>query len=1340
MFNNFFMKKITWKLAFGKLPFSIIFLLFTQFAVGQCPTVTVTTQTFCDIDNPQVNSLLASDEGGGVFWYLQPTGGTALPANVPLQDNIVYYADDSTGNCGTRQSVLVRVFGEPPTNVDVAVSRCSSDVNTIAQLSADGANIEWFDAQTNGNLLPSSTELIDGFTYWVQQTENGCTSRRLPTRVTIIDPGAPTGEPEQFFCLDPDNPVIYTVADLAAIGSEITWYDTNTATLPLDPATPLMPDEDYYATQTTFPCESQDRFVTIVRFDTAVDAGENATLDICDDASSVIDLFDILGGTPDNAGTWTGPVTLSNGDRGSLDTSLLDPGTFNFTYTVAGPNACPDESATVTVSVQAEPDAGEDSSLTVCSSDPAIDLFTILGGTPDTGGTWSPALPSGTGVFDPSTDNAGVYTYTVAPTAPCTNSDSATITITVEQAPDAGNDASVVICENDPSVDLFTILGGTPDVGGVWTPALNSGTGVFDPAQDAEGTYTYTLPATSICPEDTATVNVTIETPPFAGDDGNIALCSNDNTIDLFTLLGNNPDSGGTWSPALTSGTGVFDPSIDPQGTYTYTVAGAAVCADDTAEVFVQVEQAPFAGNDASEILCADSAAVDLFSLLGGSPDAGGTWSPALTSGTGIFDPALDSAGTYTYTVTGTAICNEDTANVTIIIETPPNAGEDAVSSLCSNDAAVDLFSFLGGNPDTGGTWSPALTSGTGVFDPGVDAAGSYTYTVTGVNACSNDEATVTINIETAPDAGEDGSALFCENDSPIDLFILLGGTPDGGGTWSPELSSGTGIFDPSIDGQGTYTYTIAATATCEAVSASVTVTLETPPNAGTDASVSLCTNNNSIDLFTLLGTNPDSGGTWSPTLTSGTGVFDPAVDAAGVYTYTVSGANACTEDTAEVSVTLATAPNAGTDNAVTLCADDASINLFDLLGIEADSGGVWTGPGTLANGDQGTFNPANDTPGNYTYIVAGTGACEDAAANITVNVNNPQPAITSGNEVFCAVDNPTVADLINNITTETGGTITIYDAAVNGIAIDPSESLINGATYYATETDATSGCETTNRLEITITINNPSTPVLSVTEVSFCLIDQPVIADLNDFVSSVGTTIWFDSPQNGLAFNDSDPLVSGIYYAAAQDAQGCNSTIRIALDVTVNNNPAPSLVSNGALFCGAADPTIGDLENNLSFDSGLNIVWYDAPDGGNELDLFTLLQNNQTYYAATFNENTGCESLDRLPVTVDLTDCDPEEFTLFIPDAFSPNGDGINDTFELVDIEFLFPDYTLEIYNRYGNIIYTGDASTPFWDGISNESRTVGNNVAPNGVYFYILNFNKDNLGPKQGRLYLNR
>jgi gliding motility-associated-like protein len=64
-----------------------------------------------------------------------------------------------------------------------------------------------------------------------------------------------------------------------------------------------------------------------------------------------------------------------------------------------------------------------------------------------------------------------------------------------------------------------------------------------------------------------------------------------------------------------------------------------------------------------------------------------------------------------------------------------------------------------------------------------------------------------------------------------------------------------------------------------------------------------------------------------------------------------------------------------------------------------------------------------------------------------------------------------------------------------------------------------------------------------------------------------------------------------------------------------------------------------------------------------------------------------------------------------------------------------------LEIFNRYGNVLYKGNINTSNWDGTSTEPGIkLDNNLAPVGVYFYILNYNDGVKEPKQGRLYLSR
>jgi len=109
----------------------------------------------------------------------------------------------------------------------------------------------------------------------------------------------------------------------------------------------------------------------------------------------------------------------------------------------------------------------------------------------------------------------------------------------------------------------------------------------------------------------------------------------------------------------------------------------------------------------------------------------------------------------------------------------------------------------------------------------------------------------------------------------------------------------------------------------------------------------------------------------------------------------------------------------------------------------------------------------------------------------------------------------------------------------------------------------------------------------------------------------------------------------------------------------------------------------------------GQTVIWYDAATGGTAYAATDLLVNGTIYYAAAVAPS-GCESGVRLQVTADLTGC-PD---IKIPDGFSPNNDGINDTFVISHLAELYPLFTLEIYNRYGNKVYQGDINTPDWDG----------------------------------------
>ena len=231
-------------------------------------------------------------------------------------------------------------------------------------------------------------------------------------------------------------------------------------------------------------------------------------------------------------------------------------------------------------------------------------------------------------------------------------------------------------------------------------------------------------------------------------------------------------------------------------GVYTYTVTGAAPCPSESATVTVAVNTPPDPGTDGSITLCSTDAPADLFALLGGTPDAGGAWSgPSALAGSS-FNPGSMLEGVYTYTVTGAAPCPSESANVTVVVNTPPDAGLDGGLTLCVSSPSVPLITGLNGSPGAGGTWTgPGGTAVAGLFTPGTDPTGTYTYTVVGLAPCPSATAIVQVIVATDPDPGIDGALLLCTSDASTLLFAALGGTPDAGGSWSGPSPVGLSLI-----------------------------------------------------------------------------------------------------------------------------------------------------------------------------------------------------------------------------------------------------------------------------------------------------------------------------------------------------------------------------------------------------------------------------------------------------------------------------------------------------------------------------------------------------------------
>ena len=352
------------------------------------------------------------------------------------------------------------------------------------------------------------------------------------------------------------------------------------------------------------------------------------------------------------------------------------------------------------------------------------------------------------------------------------------------------------------------------------------------------------------------------------------------------------------------------------------------------------------------------------------------------------------------------------------------SAGIDNCVEFC-DDPSIGIINLndLIDNEDLGGTWYYNGSSlGTSFFNPANDPAGTYQYVVTGIGGCS-DTSTLEITIHNFLSAGNATLFEFCEDQDPF-FINTLNMPEDPAGNWLDPLGNAwSGTFFPTIDIDGEYLYITNPTGNCPADTAFIDMFTIYFPDPGMDFAISVCSNQNPVDLFDFLLGTPESGGVWSgPGITTGgdLGTFDPFTEPSGVYTYFVANGsgNQCFAS-AEITVNLTNQLNAGTDNAVSLCSATSSVNLIGYLSGSPDLGGIWTdaSANVIASGNLDPSNYPVNTPLVFDYEI-GSGACVDnSTLTITFTVA-PEIGMTSSgldSIILCGPGNVPFDFIISN-------------------------------------------------------------------------------------------------------------------------------------------------------------------------------------------------------------------------------------------------------------------------------------------------------------------------------------
>ncbi len=1137
-----------------------------------------------------------------------------------------------------------------------------------------------------------------------------------------------------------------------------------------------------YTVDETVPCvtpgttDSASFNIQVIDEQEAFAEANNQTINLCT-SETTYDLYDALTDDTTPGGSYTLNGEAFEGS--SFDATTVGEGSYDFNYTVSEDDLdCVNgtANASFTVNVTTDFDFGDQITDILCESEVPANLtaaiienyyLDLVSGLPS-GGTFSTSAEDILAQYNANPFDTFTTTYTVE-TGDCQGSVEVSVTVQEEGPADAGEIDDQVACTTDGMIDLSNYLEGSgAQMGGTF-----SGEGVEDGMFDASmeiGDYeiTYTVDDSAPCveeeTEDSEMFMITIIEPGEAvaeAMDDTINVCTSETSYNLNNALSEDSTLGGTFflDGEEIEGT-TFDASTRDEGPYnfSYTVSSEdADCIEGSAttDFTINVTSDFDFGDEITVTLCESEVPEDLTAeiienyyegLVSGLP-SGGTFSTSAEDILAQYNANPFDTFTTTYTVETGDCQGSVQVSVTVQAEGDANAGNIADQVVCSTEGMIDLSDYLAGSgAQLGGTFTgDGVTNG--MFDTSVgpnENGYEITYTVNETVPCvtpgTSDSSSFTIQVIDEQEAvaeANNQTINVCTSEASYDLYDALTDATTPGGSFSLDGETFTGSsFDAVSAGEGTYefTYTVGEdNLECVEGSASATFTVNVTADtfdAGEDANLTVCVSELDSEptlvevrnyFLNLLSDGVPTNGTFEPGMEEIRQEYLNNPIGTFTTTYTLGGGSCSDSAVLTVEVIDAIDANAGEIEDQTLCSSDADLNLYTLLSEDANPNGVFEGY------ENGIFSPSTIGAGTYevTYSVTEDAPCVVGEASTTFTIEVLQGANAGEDMQVTICDNQGAQNLFDYISADADMDGTFSDLA-DGI-FDPAEFEAGSYEFTYTVTSDAEQCGGDDVATITVDLFvAPEAPTTG-DAVAFCAIDGETVSRLE---ANGNNLTWYSDADLTMMVNDDDLLVNGDYYVTQTSDEGCESEAAMIM-VNIVDSPAPTISSDYEL-CTFDNPTLADLTAEIN-ETG-EVTWYESADSMTALSNNAMLTDGTTYYATLISDN-GCESSERLAVTVTLEDC-----ALLFPEAITPNGDGRNDRLVIENIESEYPNYNITIFNRWGNAVYKGNASTPTWDGTSNQSGSLGDDVLPVGVYFYVVDFNDGSTEPRQGKVYLNR
>ncbi|MBN8701712.1 MAG: gliding motility-associated C-terminal domain-containing protein [Bacteroidetes bacterium] len=377
----------------------------------------------------------------------------------------------------------------------------------------------------------------------------------------------------------------------------------------------------------------------------------------------------------------------------------------------------------------------------------------------------------------------------------------------------------------------------------------------------------------------------------------------------------------------------------------------------------------------------------------------------------------------------------------------------------------------------------------------------------------------------------------------------------------------------------------------------------------------------------------------------------------------------------------------------------------------------------------------ANLAAGTYSCIISDANGCPTVQ---TFVITQPASAFLLNTVTTTSLSCST--DTVGQLSVAAIGGVPGYtfDLAPSG-TVNSTGSFTNllAGTYTVQATDAI-GCS----IDTVVVISAPPPLLLqadSITNES-CL---GMMDGAIDFSAIGGTPSYSYTLQPGAQINTTGDFVNlavNTYTVISKDQKGCMYSTTVQITSNSNGFVVANADKDSIMFNGSK--SINIYQNDTGSVSSITIL---VPPINGQVQS---LANGIVLYKPS-NGFSGNDSLKY--VICDpfcMTRCDTTwvyfkvlpEFVLSIPNGFSPDGDGVNDVFVIKNLE-RFPENSLEIYNRWGGLVYTSSPYLNNWDGVCNtDAPKIGGSKVVSGTYFYILNVTVNKKETYKGYIELRR